>query len=269
MTRQRLRVASIAVLLALAAAIPASTQGFSEVADQDIQSSRLPMLILVNRMELTTEQMRGIHDLLQGLLADREALRQRRAEFEKEMIAFAGTSEELDEILEAFRAQTKEQLEAARGRAEDVVDQIKGILTLKQGEILQEYLPGLFDGADRDAVASRSAFRRSLGSEDEGAASGLRGRLLERMEERLADRPELLERLRQRFEVSDEAGWNQGPGRCGATGTMLGERATWLRQRLSEETMEIPLGAGCPVHRGVDVIEQLLDVLELKLEATE
>ena len=257
-----LRTGSLVVLLGLIAAIPASTQVLFGAVDGDAEAGNLPLLILVNRMELTAEQMQEIRGLLQGLLEEREAVELRRAELEEDMIAFTGTVEELDEILDAFRAESVEQAETAREHVAEVIDRIKGILTLRQGEILAEALPGLLgdqaesvvpQGYGRGVILGQGAacvggFRVLLGQPGGDSDVGLRERLSERLEERFADNPEILERLQQRL---------GGRGRSD-----LG-----FQQRPWGVNVLMHVRRGGLQHRGLDRIEQLVEVLELKLEA--
>ena len=270
MRGKRLRIASVAVLLGLIAAIPASTQVLFGGPDDGGEGTHLPLLVLVNRMELTREQMEEIHGLLAGLLAERDALELRRAELEQEMIAFNGTAEELDEILEAFRTETEDQVQAAYEHAEDVIDRIKEILTLKQGEILAESLPGFL--GDRSAVfLPRGGVGGVLGQRGTGAASTLHEEILEQLEERLGEYPEVLDRLQERF---GGAAWGEGfSGRTqrGGFGMALGGRAQGMRQGFEsrgQASQGLPSSGGA-THRGLDWIEQLVEVLELKLEAIE
>jgi hypothetical protein len=224
-------------------------------------------------MELTPGQMEEIHGLLEGLLEEREAVELRRAELEQDMIAFAGTAEELDEILEVFRAESVEQAEAAREHVAEVIDRIKAILTLKQGEILAEVLPGLLGG--------RVTFLL-FGQRDEGSEVGLRERLIERLEEHFAGNPELLERLQQRLGASTVSGPFPGmAAQCGAFGVsprgygrMMGRGFDGSgRSGLGFQRCSSGVNAGIYVqrgglhHRGFEWVERLVEVLELKLEA--
>jgi hypothetical protein len=278
-----LRIGSLVVLLGLIAAIPVSTQVVFGPTDVDADGANLPLLILVNRMELSPEQMVAIHGLLDGVLEQRRALEARRAEFEQEMIAFTGTADELDEILAAFRDETEERGEAARVYVQDVIDQIKGILTLKQGEILQELFPGLL--ADRTASASQSrgseailgqragragGFQAPFGRQDGNSEFGLRERWFDQMEERLVDHPEIAERLRQWFGGSMSGGARAGRMQCGSAGMPLGQRGpsgAGFGQRCDGLNVWVQVQRGGTNLRGLDWIEQLVDVLELKLEA--
>lgn len=245
-----LRIGSLLFLLGLITAIPASTQVLSGSADGDAKGNDLPLLILVNRLELTPGQMEEIHGLLAGLLEEREALELRRSELEEDMIAFTGTAEQLDEILEAFRVGSAEQAETVREHVTEVIDQIKGILTLKQGEVLGEVLSGLLDG--------RVTFL-PLGRRDEDSESGLRERLSEQLEGRFAGNPEILERLRQRLGRHERImAWRfGGSGRPG-----LG-----FQQRSSGVYAGIHVRSAGLKHRSLDWVERLVEVLELKLEA--
>ncbi len=272
MKEKWLRIGSLVVLLGLIAAIPASTQVLFGSSGADDEGSNLPLLILVNRMELTLEQMGEIHGLLEGVLEEREALELRRAELEEDMIAFNGTAEELDEILEAFRAESVEQAEAARNHVAEVIDQVKGILTLKQGEVLAEVLPGL--------LGEPVAFL-PLGRQGEDSELGLRERLLERLEERFGDNPEILERLRQRLGGSAMSRNLAGKAaQCGAFGMLPGGHDQVMvrhfggrghpdlgfQQRSGGVNARIHVQRGGLQHRGLDWIDQLVEVLELKLE---
>jgi hypothetical protein len=275
MKRKRLRIASVVVLLGLVAAIPASTQVLFGSGGDTAQESDLPLLILVNRMELTVDQMEEIHGLLGGLLEDREALDLRRDELEAEMIAFHGSAEELDEILEAFRSETQERVEAARGHAQDVIDRIKEVLTLKQGEILGEFVRGLLDERGASALPQRGVGRIlgqrgsqagepqiTFGQWAERAALDLREQMLGQLEERFADNPEILRRLQQRL-------GGAAPNGGSRDGMQRGPFGQGFQQRFGGEDERMPAQRGVMGHRGLDWIERLVEVLELKLEAIE
>ena len=271
-----LRIGSLVVLLGLIAAIPASTQALFGSSGGGVEGSNLPLLILVNRMELTPEQMEGIHGLLEGLLEEREPLESRRAELEEDMIAFTGTAEDLDEILEVFRAESVEQAEAARAHVAEVIDRMKEILTLKQGEVLAEALPGLLgnrgefasrtgiDGTTRGRRAGRiGEFQMPFGQQGEGSELGLHERLLEHLEERFGDRPEILEWLQQRLSGSTVSGPLSGmAGQRGGFGISPGGHEQMMGRSFGGR------GQPCEMqYRGADWIEQLIEVLGLKLEA--
>jgi len=251
------RIAGLAVLAAMLVAIPASTQVFRQA--NDAEGADLAMLVLVNRMELTREQMQQIHDLLAGVLAERDAIESLRAGFEQDMIAFSGSAEELDVLLESFRAQIEAQRAALREDAADVIDRMKGILTLKQGEILLRAVPGLLAtaSASRSSEDVDAAGFRRMGRAALDATAEVRQRLMERIEERLPQF-EMSERMRERM-----IGLGASPGSAGRARAV----APFALERGSREAAaQAPaLGAG----RAADWIEQLVEVLKLKLEALE
>ena len=259
-----LRAASLAALLGLVAVVPASTQILSGSAGSDGEAD-LRLLVLINRMELTSEQMRQVHDLLAGLLEERDALDVLRADLEQEMIAFSGTAEELDQILETYRAEAETNAEAVQASVADAIDQIKGILTFKQGEILEEFLPGLMDAVGGMARLGRRSSQESgaeAGSSDQDEASdsrlGLRERLLDQLRERLP-KAEIVERLEQRL------------GRFAPDGAVVGaiEREAARASvvvRVGGRSMSVQLAGGAMARR-FEWIERLVRVLELKLEA--
>ena len=277
MRRKRLRIASVVIMLGLIAAIPASTQVLFGTRSDEAEATNLPLLVLVNRLELTPEQMEEIHGLLAGLLEEREALELRRAELEQDLIAFTGAAEELDEILEVFRAETEEQAQAARQHAADVIDQIKEILTLKQGELLAEVFPGLL--GERDATElPRGNVGRILGMHVPGAPATLRERILGKAEERFGEYPEVLEQLQERIgNVAPGADFS-GRMQRGGFGMPFGGQEQRMQQgfrgggRFGEGSQcfgagtQMSVGRGMQ-NRGLDWIEQLVEVLELKLEA--
>lgn len=270
-----LRIGSLLFLLGLIAAIPASTQVLSGAVDGNAEANNLPLLMLVNRMELTAEQMEEIHGLLEGLLEEREALELRRAELEQDMIAFTGTAVELDELLEAFHTESAGQVEAAREHVNEVIDRIKEVLTLKQGEVLVEVLPGLF--GDRGAPLP---FGRQ--GQDQDSELGLRERLLEQRAERFAGNVEVLERLQQRLSGSTARGplsgmtaqrggfvvLRRGHGQMmGQSFCGRGQVGAGLQRFTAGASMQVLAQRGVLKHRGLDWIQQLVEVLELKLEA--
>ena len=283
--KKMIRVLPLVALVALIAAIPASTQVVS--GDEAVEeTANLPMLIAVNRMELTQEQMVQIHSILKGLLDGRELQEDARATLQDEMIAFQGTAEELDAILEAHRADGMEAAAAQREAFADAIDQIKGILTLKQGEALSGALGGLLggttgmtiEGCGRGGVTMRGrammpgmdATNRPFGDADADGSIAIAGREIEMTEEmearldglkeRFGDRAEtLLEGLKSRMSESSGVA-----SRFGRMQGMMGTRQTAGGGRIAIQGMRMSGGQG-----RMDLIQQLVDVLELKLQAIE
>jgi len=138
------RIVSFAVILGLLAIVPASAQLDTT---QDTDTSHLGLLITINRLELATDQMQQIRDILVGILDEANALKEGRDAFEQEMLRFNGTGEELDVLVEAFRKRQSALATAQQEKAQDALEDLKEILTLKQGETLPAvHLYHLFGG---------------------------------------------------------------------------------------------------------------------------
>lgn len=277
MKKKRLtKILPLIAVLGLIAAVPASTTMLD--GDDDDEQINLQLLLVVNRLELSTGQMEQIHGVIVGVLEQKDALEQRRAAFEEEMIGFAGTTEELDERLEVFRSETSEQTEAFREQVASAVDELKGILTLKQGEVLLQAVPGLF------GQSAGGAFR--FGSEQ---TSRLLGRLTtmaqgfgsQQQEETAqgAVRERLLSTLRERLEQRSDAAPSQRPG----AERSIGGR---LMGRIAQRGVQAPSRSACPqLGRGrlgsmcdspqtrqtqrFNVLEELAELLRRKLEVLE
>lgn len=295
-----MRVLPLVAVLAMTAAIPASTQVVSGEEASSEAGANLPMLIAVNRLELTVEQMEEIHGLLTGLLETKGEREASIAAFEQEMIAFQGTAEELDVLLEERRAEAETLAEGQREAMVDAIDQIKGILTIKQGEALQGVLGGLLGirAVSGIAIETGPGFQeRGQGMSMPGAGrmgrrmsdepisdrvievpeeiAALRERMEERfgdragtmmegLEERMAEYPEVAERIgRLRTEMTDRPGQALGCSRGRGMGgvSMRGGAMSGL---VGGQMMSNVRRGG-----GMDLIEQLVEVLELKLQAIE
>ena len=140
------RILSLIVVVATMAAIPASTQILSESGGDSSADGNLSLLILVNRLELSEEQMRSLHSIFTGLLEEKEGMDGLRAEFEDAMIEFNGTSEQLDELLVAFREDREALAEAMSESIETSLDDVRDLLSINQGIALREALPELLGG---------------------------------------------------------------------------------------------------------------------------
>lgn len=140
------RILSMVIVVGLIAAIPASTQILSGSGGESSDESNLPMLILVNRLELSEEQMEELQDILIDLLEEKEAMDALRAGFEDGMIEFSGTGEELDELLATFREDQGTLAEAMHESIEASLDEVRDLLSINQGIVLREALPELLRG---------------------------------------------------------------------------------------------------------------------------
>jgi len=188
------RMIALALIIGLLAAIPASTQILTGGKTDQEDGANLGMVILINRLEMTRDQMGTIHDALAGVLSDIGALDSRREEFYDEMLRFDGTADELDQAISAFRDRMSSAEEALRDDMEAAFDEIAGTLTMKQGEILPGALPGLFEreeagprfgrggmmGAERSSVERNSRFWDGASNQGE-----IRGAIAQRLASRV------------------------------------------------------------------------------------
>jgi hypothetical protein len=166
MKGKALRVALVLAVLGALAAIPASTQVLqaSSQTAGDRAGGNLPLLLLVNRLELSRAQMETLRTTIGGLLAQRDALDQKRAAFEQEMIAFNGTAEELDARLATFNAEMKTARATFQGQVSGAVDTLKETLTMKQGEILMNAFPGLMGRLDAASAQAAGVMLQAMPS---------------------------------------------------------------------------------------------------------
>ncbi|MFC2079767.1 hypothetical protein ACFLSZ_07275, partial [Candidatus Bipolaricaulota bacterium] len=143
MKKKLSRILTMVIMVGMIAAIPASTQILSGGGSETNEDANLPMLVLVNRLELSEEQMDALHDTITGLLEEKEEMEDLRAEFKDVMIEFSGTGEELDELLAAFQEDQQALAEVLRESIEASLDEVRDLLSINQGITLRETLPGL------------------------------------------------------------------------------------------------------------------------------
>jgi hypothetical protein len=157
MKGKAVRIVLVLAVLGALAAIPASTQGLlgKSQSSSDEAGVDLPMVLLVNRLELSRQQMETLRLTIDGLLNQVAVLDQKRALFEQEMIAFSGTAKELDVRLAAFRAETKTARTVLGQEMAAAVATLKDTLTMKQGEVLRGAFPGIvgrWDAVSTDSM---------------------------------------------------------------------------------------------------------------------
>ncbi len=177
MKRKTVRVALLLAVLAAVAAIPASTQVLTSGAQtaNAPAGSRLPMLLVVNRLELSKTQMETLRSTIRGLLDQKAALDEKRANFETEMIAFNGTAEELDALVAGFEVEMAAARASLREMVSAAVDTLKETLTMKQGEILTDAFPGLLDRLDTLSGGTTAAAPQAILKSAPAIAVGKRG----------------------------------------------------------------------------------------------
>jgi hypothetical protein len=246
------RILPLILIMSILAAIPASTQVLGGARDADEDGVNLPMVILINRLELTSDQMQSLKETIDGLLVERSRVDQALVDFEQEMIAFAGTSDELDARLEEFRAERVQSADAFRDKVTVAIDEFKNTLSMKQGEILREAFPGL---------THRAA---SVDS-----ASGIRERIVERLG---TEFPAMMNQIRDRFagRVSTDSS-QTGSGRAAMRDRVLGRSGAAAGADKAPCAGSFAMmrgGRGMPGRAGspLDWLEQFSQALGLKLQ---
>jgi len=182
MKGKAVRIVLVVALLGALAAIPASTQellGKSQ-SSSDEAGVDLPMVLLVNRLELSRQQMETLRLTIDGLLDQVAVLDQKRGVFEQEMIAFSGTAEELDVRLAAFRAETKMARTVLGQEMAAAVATLKDTLTMKQGEILRGAFPGIVGRLDAVSTGSTGRAPQAQASAMQIVAARRNGRVMMR-----------------------------------------------------------------------------------------
>jgi len=274
MKRVRLTL-SLALIAGLLAIIPASAQIEASTEGSRRGTENLPLLITINRMELTPTQMQEIRDILSGVLSKVDMLKADRDAFTQEMLEFNGSADELDALLAAFREQVNEKATSLQESAQGVLDEIKGILTIKQGEILRESLMPMREGALSTRMQGRTPHEQAMRTGMQGASEGFnlqtRGELLPRLENRfggeaqnpmtnwmrefLADHPELREKAIERFGTINQE--IQRP---------FGQRDEQSLQQGGQFGVDHPLLTQKLADRQLATLQQIVDILEAKLQ---
>jgi hypothetical protein len=140
--------------------------------------------------------MQQVHDILVGILSAARSLEEKRLAFTEQMILFTGDSAELEDALSNYRAERKVQSEALRSIVQEALSDLKGILTIEQGEILR--------GALSD-VANIGIAHRQLGIMEYGTLEMQReNRRLDSTDRNVASTP-LQEPEQEREQESEES----------------------------------------------------------------
>jgi len=216
MKRAKLTLA-LAVAIGLFAAIPAIAQ--TTVA---ANADELGIAITINKLEMTSTQMQQVHDTLAGVLSQGNALKGKRDAFTKQMIEFTGSSTDLETALENFKSQMADQTQAFQENVKQALDQLKGILTIEQGEILRSaFLKGANFGlegklpvgmgprspamkpGDQEAEPNGTRMERQPRGQ-QGDEAGNQASMPAWMQQMMADHPEFADRMAQRFNTMSQ-----------------------------------------------------------------
>ena len=187
------------LIATLLVGLPATAQ--EALPDKYGPQADIRLLIAINRLQLSTEQMEQIQHILVGFLDQANGIAEEKEAFAQQMLLFSGDTEELDLLLSSHKERMKSALSELKEIGQQAVDEIKGILTITQGEALMGYLSPLRmiggEAAERQPLALKQAPRN-------GRGSAIRERMPGRMSELMENRPLIEERLRESLSARGE-----------------------------------------------------------------
>ena len=113
-----------------------------------IQPERLQeeiaLLKLINEMGLSSEQLKTLQQMISELLAKRQAIVQAQLDLRDFLLEYQGSPDKLAEALKPYEEKVEGARQAFREALQSSVDQLKDLLTLRQGEVLREFLQKRF-----------------------------------------------------------------------------------------------------------------------------
>ena len=264
MKRARLTLV-VAIAVGLFAAIPAIAQTTGAPG-----ADELWIAITINKLELTPTQMQQVHDILAGVLAEANGLKEKKDAFTQDMINFTGSSTDLETALTNFKSQMKDQTEAFQQNVKQALDQLKGILTIEQGEILRgAFLKGANFGLEGKLPVGKGPRSPGVEPEDQGAApsqnwmgrqpqgqqgndADSQGNMPAWMEQMKAEHPELADRMAQRW------------------GNMNPQQGQMAAGRPFARFQAMRNGASLPGKPDtgalLETLQKIVDILEVKLQ---
>lgn len=117
-----------------------SEQAQLEEASEDRLRVEIELLKLINELGLTREQLQTLQRIVSDLRAKRQAIVQAQLEMRDFLLAYAGPPEGLAEALEPYEGRVEEARRAFRDALRRSIEQLKDLLTLRQGEVLRDFL---------------------------------------------------------------------------------------------------------------------------------
>ncbi len=100
----------------------------------------IALLKLMSEMELSREQLTALQQMVSELRAKRQAIVQAQLDLRDFLLEYQGPADELPEALRPYEKKVEEARRAFREALQSSVDQLKDLLTLRQGEVLREFL---------------------------------------------------------------------------------------------------------------------------------
>lgn len=139
---------TVAMLLGLLVALPLSAQVAGEMRGGKLanQSEDIGLLILIDRMNLSVDQMQALHDALASVVDQASGLKDLAVSFRQDLINFQGDEDMLDALIRSHRTKLHDAMEGIREQAQEALDSLKDTLTIRQGELLREALMPMAPG---------------------------------------------------------------------------------------------------------------------------
>jgi len=134
---------SLAVLIGLLVALPLSAQmagGMRQDKPLGQPAEDIQLLILIDRMNLSVDQMQALHDALKSVVDQASGLKDLAASFRQDLINFQGDEDMLDALVQGYRTKLRDAMEGIREQAQEALDSLKDTLTIRQGELLRAAL---------------------------------------------------------------------------------------------------------------------------------
>ncbi len=142
---------TLAMLIGLLIAVPLSAQATGPTMNKPLtQLQDIRMLVLVDRMNLSADQMKTLHTALTDVLNQAASLQTLATQFRQDLINFNGTNDQLNTLIEGYRTKLHDAMTALHDQAKTALDSVKSSLTIEQGELLREALMpqmGMMPGA--------------------------------------------------------------------------------------------------------------------------
>ena len=149
-------VMSLMIILGVLAALPASAQ---VEAIQDEDGCNLGLLITINRLELTTDQMQQIRDILVGVLDEANTLKESRDAFEQEML---NLRQSITNCQECFEDQRRIYADSYRSAGAALPQCLKEAITVEIAKIGDGDLVKRLQEIDKDFNEQKSAVKDAL-----------------------------------------------------------------------------------------------------------
>ena len=148
------------IALAVTSGGAASSNSVPQPGQGTVTAQDIPMLTLIDRLQLTHDQTQKMHDILAGLVTRVAAVQTESQALANDLLAFHGTQDELDQKLADFKAGIGTPLR-------DAVTQLGDVLTYNQGKLLQRAVLGRLT-----AVSTLSQMSGQTGSTSTTASGG-------------------------------------------------------------------------------------------------